>query len=387
MQRPAAQPIYGFHTPDSQVREDALSGEGGKPLHIQVTVSEPQPHAVRLSYSVAGTADARDGYQELPGECVIPALSRVGEIVFQVVDDKLQEVDETIVLTLTTGSLYNGKHTVTIDDDDLPKVGFATDAATVVEDVGTVSVELALSTVNANRVVAYYGVDGSAAPGGVDFGSLSGRVSFPPGQQTARIDIELVDDDKEELKDEDVVLTLLKLQGGKLNTESFLQYKLTIRDNEEPSVLFADAQEWLPAYGVSKLVEDAGDIELVVELSRASDETVTVHYALAGSAKAGEDYLGTVAGALTFLPGDTAKTIPISLVDDTTFEEEETFVATLSEPTNAACAARAACRSIFSTTSGPSSSSSRQSSRYARAPSFTTSICNSRTFTARPSKW
>jgi chitinase len=72
-----------------------------------------------------------------------------------------------------------------------------------------------------------------------------------------------------------------------------------------------------------------------VTLSAASAQTVTVAYATAGgTATAGSDFLST-SGTLTFAPGETGKTIAVQVVGDRLPEPTETFVVTLSGPTNA----------------------------------------------------
>jgi ELWxxDGT repeat protein len=72
-----------------------------------------------------------------------------------------------------------------------------------------------------------------------------------------------------------------------------------------------------------------------VTLSRAASQTVTVAYATSdGSAQAGSDY-DAVSGTLTFAPGETLKTIDVSVHGDVTLETNETFFVTLSNATGA----------------------------------------------------
>jgi hypothetical protein len=75
-----------------------------------------------------------------------------------------------------------------------------------------------------------------------------------------------------------------------------------------------------------------------VTLSAASTETITVAYATGnGTATAGSDYQAAT-GILTFAPGETRKTITVRVNGDRLPEPNETFVVTLSSPTNATIA-------------------------------------------------
>jgi probable HAF family extracellular repeat protein len=71
-----------------------------------------------------------------------------------------------------------------------------------------------------------------------------------------------------------------------------------------------------------------------VSLSAANTVPVTVNYATAdGAASAGSDYQAT-GGTLTFAPGQTSKTIAVSVIGDRLPEPNETFTGNLSGATN-----------------------------------------------------
>lgn len=73
-----------------------------------------------------------------------------------------------------------------------------------------------------------------------------------------------------------------------------------------------------------------------VTLSPASNQTVTVNYVTAdGSATAPSDYNAISSTQLTFLAGETAKPISVTVNGDTTIERDETFTVSLSGATNA----------------------------------------------------
>ena len=70
-------------------------------------------------------------------------------------------------------------------------------------------------------------------------------------------------------------------------------------------------------------------------LDRAAAEAVSVDYATAdGTATAGADYTAA-SGTLTFAPGETAKTVPVAILDDAIDEGKETFKLKLSNPRGA----------------------------------------------------
>ena len=71
-----------------------------------------------------------------------------------------------------------------------------------------------------------------------------------------------------------------------------------------------------------------------VTLSAPSTQTVTVQYNTAGgSAGSGTDFTAA-SGLLTFAPGETSKTISVSVAGDVVDEHDETFSVGLSNPTN-----------------------------------------------------
>ena len=71
-------------------------------------------------------------------------------------------------------------------------------------------------------------------------------------------------------------------------------------------------------------------LDFVVTLAPAAAWTVTVDYATRdGTARAGSDYTDT-SGALTFAPGETAKTVSVPVIDDTVEDTPETLTVRLS---------------------------------------------------------
>ena len=110
-------------------------------------------------------------------------------------------------------------------------------------------------------------------------------------------------------------------------TSRFTAYALMAADNITPTVAFAPA-----AYSIT---EGAGAATITTTLSGMSTLPVTITYATDdGTAIAGSDYL-TATGVLTFAPGQTSRTFPVIILDDSLNELAETLTLRLTNPVNA----------------------------------------------------
>ena len=102
---------------------------------------------------------------------------------------------------------------------------------------------------------------------------------------------------------------------------------ICIGDTATPHVLIDDVQ-------VSEGNTGNQTATFTVSLYCPRSETVTVNYATAnGTATAGLDYLAA-SGVLTFAPGETQKTVAVTVYPDTTSEADETFTLNLSSPSS-----------------------------------------------------
>ena len=92
--------------------------------------------------------------------------------------------------------------------------------------------------------------------------------------------------------------------------------------------------------------------DFTVTLSRAVSQTVTVDWATAdGTATAGQDYTAAN-GTLTFRPGETSKTVSITILDDSVEDDGETFTLRLSNASGATIADAEATGAINNDESG-----------------------------------
>jgi WD40 repeat protein len=325
---------------------EATYSEGAGTVKVNVLVEsltgDPLPQPLTIDYSVGGTATPGADYTALSGSVAVVAnggAAAVAEIAVALTNDATPENIETIELELADTatvevSQENSRFVLKIRDDDTPTVSFVTSAHTVKEDAGLVAVQVALSPAPDGPITVAYRVTGTAAPG-VDYGTLTGTLAVPTGAESVTIPIQVTNDTEEENQVESVVLELLPVAeaaGGvpAYQVGSASDFTLLIQDNEPPTVSFFKAD--------SRVLESAGDVTVVAQLSRASTETIVVQYALSGTASPsgnGQDYQAPEVSSLTFQPGTAQVNIPVKIMDDSEFEGLETIVFTLAKPGNA----------------------------------------------------
>ena len=184
-----------------------------------------------------------------------------------------------------------------------------------------------LSAVSAKNVTVNYAVTGTATGSGTDYTLADGTLTISAGSSSGTITIASIVDDSLDEANETVILTLSSPSNASLGTDSTHTY--TITDNENtPTIDFNTTS--------SSGAESVSSKAITVDLSGSSGETVTVNYAITGTATgSGTDY-SLVNGTLSIASGDTTGTITISnIIDDTTDEADETVIITLSSPSNA----------------------------------------------------
>jgi hypothetical protein len=157
----------------------------------------------------------------------------------------------------------------------------------------------------------------------------SGTLTFAPGETSKTISAAVIGDTINEANETFVV----NLSNPSNATVADGQGQATIlNDDAAPSLAIGDVTVKEGNSGVTNAI-------FLVTLSAASGQTVTVDYASAdGSAKTATKDYAAVSGTLTFTPGQTTKTIVVSISGDKRKEKNETFFVNLSSPSNATIA-------------------------------------------------
>ena len=207
-------------------------------------------------------------------------------------------------------------------------------------DSGTVDAvfTVTLSAASAQTVrVNYFVIPAFSSPGsppnslatkGADYEDVPGTLTFLPGQTTQTLSVPVKGDLTDEF-DELFRVALTTPVNANISAGRGLG---TILDNDAPPIITIND------VAVAEGTQVLSTVSFTVSLSNASEKPISVQYATApNTATANVDY-ATVSGTVDFAAGQVSKTISVVLIQDNTFEPDETFFVNLSNPTNATIA-------------------------------------------------
>ncbi|MFA6132258.1 MAG: Calx-beta domain-containing protein [Patescibacteria group bacterium] len=136
---------------------------------------------VTIPYTITGTATATSDYTITASPLVITAGNTTGDITITVVDDVIDELSETVIVTM--GSPTNGTkgatdvHTATITDNDAaPTIAIAD--TSVSESVGNATVTVTMTGGSYLGVTVDYATSSGTAISGTDFTATSGTLTW-----------------------------------------------------------------------------------------------------------------------------------------------------------------------------------------------------------------
>ena len=370
-----SQPTASFASGSSSAAEDA----GTRNVRVNLFPAAPSG-GLTLGYSVSGTATAGGDFTiRNSGTLRVAAEATSAVIPVAISDDRTEENDETVILTLTDGTGYTlgstRVHTLTITDNDgtgssptTPVASFASASSSAAESAGTRNVRVNLSEAAPSGGLSLgYNVGGTATAGSDFTISNSGTVRVTARATTVTIPVAINDDGATESAEETVILTLTDGEGYTVGSPTV--HTLTITD-DEPDTTDPPAtpgggnpgnnggnqgvsgsegddddendqdgqnQDPTPATSVvafaadtSRPREDAGTSNVTVTLAPAPAAALTVHYTVTGTATAGRDFTA-LAGSVAVSAGATRVTIPVGLIDDRMDEGAETVILTLTD--------------------------------------------------------
>lgn len=314
--------------------------ENGGSLVFTINLSGPSQSPVSVTFNTAdGTATlANSDYTATSTTLTFAPGQTTTTVLVPITGDNVVEGDETVLGLLSnaqSATIGTASSAGTIQEDDILATLSATDLASpaVEGNTGTtvkhITVTLDHAPLTGKPVTVNFTVAGGTAVAGTDYVTPTvTSLTFAPGETTKSIDIAIKGDTLDE-DDKTINVALTGATNASLGTPS--SGTVTIADDDAaPTISIADAT-------LTEGNTASAPMNFTVSLSNPSAKTITVYAkTIPGTALANSDYIAlndTV--AITFEPGQTSKTVPVSIVGDTNDEPTETFQVQLLNPTNA----------------------------------------------------
>ena len=280
---------------------DAFETESPAVLDVDLLFLKEEGQTYTVDYAVTGgTAAPAEDYILAPGTLTFNPGETSQTISIDIIDDDLDEDDETIVVglsnpTSTGAELFLGEpneHTYTILDTR-PEVSFEMDSSIGRENVTPVDITVSLSFASDKPITVDYEVTGGTATAGVDYLIATGGPACWNSATQCHGDTDATGD----VKGSD----FLALKDSWFKCDPDPNYNACADFDRDGCVKGSD----------------------FLILKNNWYQTVEANCPLESGA------------TLEFAPGETSKTISVELVDDGVVEDEETIVITLSNPANA----------------------------------------------------
>ncbi|XHR83186.1 MAG: Calx-beta domain-containing protein [Gloeotrichia echinulata GP01] len=301
-------------------------------------------NALSVNYSVGGTATFNSDYTQLgaasfngtTGTITFAPGATTATLTIDPTLDTIVESDETVAVTLATGSGYNIGTTTpvigTIVNGGTP-VTLTVSPSSVVEDqTGNLAYTFTRTGVTSNALSVNYSVGGTATfnsdytqLGAASFNGTTGTITFAPGATTATLTIDPTLDTIVE-SDETVAVTLATGSGYNIGTTTPVI----------GTIVNDDTQVTLTVSPSSVVEDQTGNLAYTFTRTGVTSNALSVNYSVGGTATFNSDYtqLGAASfngttGTITFAPGATSATLTIDPTLDTIVESDETVAVTL----------------------------------------------------------
>ncbi len=273
---------------------------------IVATLSTSSNLPITIDLGFAGTATLTSDYTRTATQIVIAAGQTSGSVTLAVVQDMLDEIDETIIIDIT--SVTNGTEstpqqaTVTITDDDLPPtVTLSRSSGTVAEAAGVSILTATLSAASSLPVTINLDFAGTATPTG-DYLITATQIVVQPGQTTGSVTITASQDQLDEV-DETIIVDATNVSNGAEVTPQ--QATITIVDDDTRGVSVS-----LVSGSTS---ESGGTATFTVVLTSQPTSDVTISLT---SSDTTEGVVIPTALNFTTVNWSSAQTVTITGVDD-----------------------------------------------------------------------
>ena len=301
---------------------DASAVEGS-PVTFKITLSAAATEDVKVAAATSGGS----GYADRDETVTIPKGQTSVDYAVTTQGNDLDQPDRVFALTLSnpTGggvTIADGAGEGKITDDDATPTLAITGPAPIEEGAVTASYTVTMTSKSALDVTVNYATANGSATAGAnqDYDAKSGQLKWTAGETGAKsVDVQLREDTLDE-NDETFTVTL----SGAANAT------VATGDRDDDDHRRRSELPWSSRSPTSRSEENAVGAPIAVVLDAPSAKTITISYQLgsAGTATLGSDFTLSN-GTLTYAPGETTKSIPVSILEDTIAEPNETIVINL----------------------------------------------------------
>lgn len=233
-------------------------------LHFQIPEDANTQFVVKLSDAVIkdtrvdwavfpdGGGDASSDFTAITGTSTIPKGEVSYAVTLPIMDDNLYEGNETFRWVFISYSEHltvdiEQYNFTIIDNEAVPTLSFVSTSSQFDEGDGNVNVEVSVNPASAFSIDLSYTVGGSALGGGGDYDNfIGGTLTVSPGNATASLSIDLVDDVLDEV-DETIALNLTgAVVNGSITAVLAAPnaHTLTIVDNENALLSITDTDPY-----------------------------------------------------------------------------------------------------------------------------------------------
>lgn len=310
---------------------------GDSPLAFTVTLSAPYDAPVTLNYATADLtsdeqayygagATAGVDYVAASGTVTIPAGATTATINVSILGDRVGESSHEffyVNLSNASGARVNSAPGWGTIVDDEPYVSISGGGEVVEGNSGTKAMTFTASlsaASDADVTVSYTTVDNTASAAS-DYVAAAETITIPAGQTSRTLTV-LIKGDLEVESDEIFYVNLTSASGAVISGYGAWA---TIRDDDRPPAITISDASLAEGNSGTKLMT------FTVSLSNASSAGVSVNYSTAnGSATTSNNDYVAKSGTLSFAPGETTKTITVTVRGDTKKENDERFNVNLS---------------------------------------------------------
>ncbi|GAA3940677.1 T9SS type B sorting domain-containing protein [Chitinophaga oryziterrae] len=293
-----------------------------------------------VRYTISGSATANVDYTKLTGNTVLVAGQHTtAPIPVKVLDDLIIEGDETVVITVTSGTASPSGaiftagipafNTVIIADNDNADMGINVTATTpnaaepAVNGLFTIGFSNGLTA--SVPVTVNYTITGTAT-NGTDYTTIPLSVVIPAGSPSVPVSVPVLDDNLIE-GDETVILTITNAvstitspSGFVAGTNNVATVTIADDDNTDMNVQVTGTDGGEPATN--------GSFTFSVAPGKKTGVPVTITYTISGTATDGTDY--TTLPLTAIIPANSnSYTMTVPVIDDNIIEGTETVVLTV----------------------------------------------------------